>query len=218
MLMPRKVKHRKQQRGRRRGFAKGGSVVTFGDFGIQALEPAWLTACQIEAARIAMTRHVKRGGKVWIRVFPGQARNPEAGRDPHGIRQGQPRALGCGRKARKGPVRVGRSGPRACKRSHGARDPEASVQSQVRRAPRYPRCAGVGRRPDQGDRSERDGPERESPESGCAERDRRVTKAAELAELDDDELQNRLASARQRVAQPEVPGGDRAARQHRATG
>ena len=70
MLMPRKVKHRKQQRGRRRGFAKGGTVVTFGDFGIQALEPAWLTARQIEAARIAMTRHVKRGGKVWIRVFP----------------------------------------------------------------------------------------------------------------------------------------------------
>ena len=70
MLMPRKVKHRKQQRGRRRGYAKGGTVVTFGDFGIQALEPAWLTARQIEAARIAMTRHVKRGGKVWIRVFP----------------------------------------------------------------------------------------------------------------------------------------------------
>jgi len=70
MLMPRKVKHRKQQRGRMSGKAKGGSSVTFGDFGIQAMEPAWLTARQIEAARIAMTRHVKRGGKVWIRVFP----------------------------------------------------------------------------------------------------------------------------------------------------
>ena len=70
MLMPRKVKHRKQQRGRMSGKAKGGSEVTFGDFGIQALEPAWMTARQIEAARIAMTRHVKRGGKVWIRVFP----------------------------------------------------------------------------------------------------------------------------------------------------
>ena len=70
MLMPRKVKHRKQQRGRMTGQAKGGSEVTFGDFGIQALEPAWMTARQIEAARIAMTRHVKRGGKVWIRVFP----------------------------------------------------------------------------------------------------------------------------------------------------
>ncbi|HUP69457.1 MAG TPA: 50S ribosomal protein L16 [Acidimicrobiales bacterium] len=70
MLMPRKVKHRKQQRGRMSGLAKGGSTVTFGDYGIQALEPAWVTARQIEAARIAMTRHVKRGGKVWIRVFP----------------------------------------------------------------------------------------------------------------------------------------------------
>jgi large subunit ribosomal protein L16 len=70
MLMPRKVKHRKQQRGRMHGMAKGGTVVTFGDYGIQALEPGWITARQIEAARIAMTRHVRRGGKVWIRVFP----------------------------------------------------------------------------------------------------------------------------------------------------
>lgn len=70
MLMPRKVKHRKQQRGRMTGQAKGGSEVTFGDFGIQALEPAWMTARQIEAARVAMTRHVRRGGKIWIRVFP----------------------------------------------------------------------------------------------------------------------------------------------------
>ncbi|MHB1582710.1 MAG: 50S ribosomal protein L16 [Acidimicrobiales bacterium] len=70
MLMPRKVKHRKQQRGRLTGTAKGGTSVAFGDFGIQAVEPGWLTARQIEAARIAMTRHVRRGGKVWIRVFP----------------------------------------------------------------------------------------------------------------------------------------------------
>jgi large subunit ribosomal protein L16 len=70
MLMPRKVKHRKQQRGRMTGVAKGGTDLTFGSFGIQALEPAWLTARQIEAARIAMTRRVKRGGKIWIRVFP----------------------------------------------------------------------------------------------------------------------------------------------------
>jgi large subunit ribosomal protein L16 len=70
MLMPRKVKHRKQMRGRMTGNAKGGTDLNFGDFGIQALEAGWLTARQIEAARIAMTRHVKRGGKVWIRVFP----------------------------------------------------------------------------------------------------------------------------------------------------
>jgi large subunit ribosomal protein L16 len=70
MLMPRKVKHRKMQRGRMGGKAKGGTTVTFGDYGIQAMEPGWITARQIEAARIAMTRHIKRGGKVWIRIFP----------------------------------------------------------------------------------------------------------------------------------------------------
>ncbi|MGH9106798.1 MAG: 50S ribosomal protein L16 [Acidimicrobiales bacterium] len=70
MLMPRKVKHRKQQRGRMEGLAKGGTEVSHGDYGIQALEPGWISARQIEAARIAMTRHVRRGGKVWINVFP----------------------------------------------------------------------------------------------------------------------------------------------------
>jgi large subunit ribosomal protein L16 len=70
MLMPRKVKHRKQQRGRMRGAAKGGTELSFGEYGIQALEPGWITARQIEAARIAMNRHIKRGGKVWINLFP----------------------------------------------------------------------------------------------------------------------------------------------------
>ncbi len=70
MLMPRRVKHRKQHRGRMTGRAKGASEITFGDYGIQAQEPGWITARQIEAARIAMTRHIKRGGKVWINVFP----------------------------------------------------------------------------------------------------------------------------------------------------
>ena len=70
MLMPRKVKHRKQHRGRLTGTASGGTRVTHGDYGIQALEPGWVSARQIEAARIAMTRHIKRGGKVWINVFP----------------------------------------------------------------------------------------------------------------------------------------------------
>lgn len=70
MLMPKKVKFRKQQRGRRRGMATRGHTVAFGDYGLQALEAGWITARQIEAARIAMTRHVKRGGKIWIRLFP----------------------------------------------------------------------------------------------------------------------------------------------------
>jgi large subunit ribosomal protein L16 len=70
MLMPKKVKHRKQHRGRMQGNAKGGTEVTFGEYGIQALEPGWITARQIEAARIAMTRKTRRGGKVWINIFP----------------------------------------------------------------------------------------------------------------------------------------------------
>jgi large subunit ribosomal protein L16 len=70
MLMPSKVKFRKQQRGRMRGKALRGGVLSFGDYGLQALEPGWVTARQIEAARIAMTRHIKRGGKIWIRIFP----------------------------------------------------------------------------------------------------------------------------------------------------
>jgi large subunit ribosomal protein L16 len=70
MLMPRKVKHRKTHRGRTKGPSKGGNEVVFGEYGIQALEPGWVTARQIEAARVAMTRHIKRGGKVWINIFP----------------------------------------------------------------------------------------------------------------------------------------------------
>ncbi len=70
MLQPKKVKHRKQHKGRMRGKAHRGSSLSFGDYGLQATECGRLTARQIEAARIAMTRHVKRGGKVWIRIFP----------------------------------------------------------------------------------------------------------------------------------------------------
>ena len=70
MLMPRKVKHRKQHRGRMTGMTKGASSLSFGEYGIQALEPGWITARQIEAARIAMTRHIKRGGRIFIRICP----------------------------------------------------------------------------------------------------------------------------------------------------
>lgn len=70
MLMPKKVKFRKQMRGRMKGTAMRGNKLSFGDFGLQALTPGWITARQIESARIAITRHVKRGGKVWIRIFP----------------------------------------------------------------------------------------------------------------------------------------------------
>jgi len=70
MLMPKRVKFRKQQRGRMGGIATRGAHIVFGQYGLKALEPAWITARQIEAARIAMTRYIKRGGKVWIRIFP----------------------------------------------------------------------------------------------------------------------------------------------------
>ena len=70
MLMPKRVKYRRQQRGRLTGKATRGNTVTYGDYGLVALEPAWITANQIEAARIAMTRYIKRGGQVWIKIFP----------------------------------------------------------------------------------------------------------------------------------------------------
>ena len=70
MLLPKRVKHRKQHRGRMTGEATRGNKVTYGQFGLQATEPAWITAAQIEAARVAMTRYTKRGGQVWIKIFP----------------------------------------------------------------------------------------------------------------------------------------------------
>ncbi len=70
MLAPKRVKHRKTHKGRMRGMAHRGSKVSFGEFGLQAMEPTWITNRQIESARVAMTRHIKRGGKVWIRIFP----------------------------------------------------------------------------------------------------------------------------------------------------
>jgi len=72
MLMPKRVKHRKEQRGRMRGTALRGSDITFGEYGLQALEPCWLNNRQLEAGRIAITRYVKRGGKIWITVFPNK--------------------------------------------------------------------------------------------------------------------------------------------------
>jgi large subunit ribosomal protein L16 len=70
MLMPKRVKHRKQQRGRMGGVATRGSSLAFGEFGLKTLDPAWVTNTQIEAARVAINRHIKRGGKMWIRIFP----------------------------------------------------------------------------------------------------------------------------------------------------
>jgi len=92
MLQPRKVKHRKVQKGRLRGKAWRGNKVSFGDFGLQALGTGFLTARQIEAARIAMTRHIKRGGKVWIRLFPDKPVSKKPAETRMGKGKGNPEA------------------------------------------------------------------------------------------------------------------------------
>lgn len=90
MLMPKRVKHRKVQRGRMRGRAQSGNDLHFGEFGLQALEPAWISNRQIEAARIAMTRHIKRGGKVWITIFPDKSYTKKPAETRQGSGKGQP--------------------------------------------------------------------------------------------------------------------------------
>jgi large subunit ribosomal protein L16 len=90
MLMPKKTKFRKVHRGRRRGISKGQTTVQFGDFGLKALDAGWITNRQIEAARIAMTRHVKRGGKVWINVFPDKAFTKKPAETRMGSGKGSP--------------------------------------------------------------------------------------------------------------------------------
>ncbi|HEY9672544.1 MAG TPA: 50S ribosomal protein L16 [Waterburya sp.] len=90
MLSPRRTKFRKQQRGRMRGLATRGSTLNFGDFALQATEPAWITARQIEAGRRAMTRYIRRGGKIWIRVFPDKPVTQRAAETRMGSGKGSP--------------------------------------------------------------------------------------------------------------------------------
>jgi large subunit ribosomal protein L16 len=90
MLTPKRVKWRKVQRGRMSGRATRGSSLTFGDYGLQATEPCWMTSRQIEAARIAMTRHIKRGGKVWIKVFPDKPATKKPAEVRMGAGKGNP--------------------------------------------------------------------------------------------------------------------------------
>ncbi len=92
MLLPKRVKHRKQHRGRMRGLAKGGHEVHFGDYGLMALEPGWITNRQIEAARVAMTRHIRRGGKVWINIFPDKPITKKPAETRMGSGKGNPEA------------------------------------------------------------------------------------------------------------------------------
>ncbi|MFY9587070.1 MAG: 50S ribosomal protein L16 [Actinomycetota bacterium] len=95
MLAPKKVKHRKHHRGRMKGKAKGGTQVHFGDYGLQATEPAWITNRQIEAARVAMTRHIKRGGKVWVNLFPDKPFTKKAAETRMGSGKGNPEYWVC---------------------------------------------------------------------------------------------------------------------------
>lgn len=90
MLMPRRTKYRKQHRPSRRGVASGGTTIAFGEYGIQALEPAYVTNRQIEAARIAMTRHIKRGGKVWVNIFPDRPLTKKPAETRMGSGKGSP--------------------------------------------------------------------------------------------------------------------------------
>jgi len=95
MLAPKKVKHRKMQKGRVRGWAHRGSTLAFGDFGLQATSRGWLTARQIEAARVALTRHIKRGGRVWIRIFPDKPITKKPAETRMGKGKGAPEAWVC---------------------------------------------------------------------------------------------------------------------------
>jgi large subunit ribosomal protein L16 len=90
MLSPRRIRHRKQHRGRMRGLAKGGVDVAFGEYGLQAVTPGWITNRQIEAARVAMTRHMKRGGKVWINIFPHKSYTKKPAETRMGSGKGSP--------------------------------------------------------------------------------------------------------------------------------
>ena len=95
MLMPKRVRYRKQMRGRRRGYSKGGTTVAFGEYGLKALDRGWITNRQIEAARVAMTRKIKRGGKVWINVFPDKSFTKKPAETRMGSGKGSPEGWVC---------------------------------------------------------------------------------------------------------------------------
>src|SRR2546429_7479335 len=99
MLAPKKVKWRKMQKGRRKGTAWRGATLAFGDYGLQAIERGWLTAREIEAARVALTRYIKRGGRVWGRIFPDKPPTKKPAETPMGKGKGPPEIWGAGVKA-----------------------------------------------------------------------------------------------------------------------
>src|SRR4030095_1273959 len=134
MLMPKKVKYRKQQRGRMAGKAWRGADVSFGDYGLKAMEPAWITDRQIEAARVAMTRFIKRGGKIWVRVFPDKPITKKPLDTRMGKGQGRAGAVVVRGASRQDHVRDGgrHRGRSAARDAAGGR--QAAHQDQVRDA------------------------------------------------------------------------------------
>ena len=145
MLMPKKVKFRKQQRGRMRGKAWRGGDVSFGDYGLKALEPCWLTDRQIEAARVAMTRFIKRGGKIWVRVFPDKpiTKKPQETRMGKGkgapeqwvaVDQAGPRAVRDGRRHRDGSARGDEAGGGEAADPDEVRDPLRAGEDAMKAA------------------------------------------------------------------------------------
>ena len=140
MLMPKKVKFRKQQRGRMAGKAWRGSDVSFGDYGLKALEPCWLTDRQIEAARVAMTRFIKRGGKIWVRVFPDKPITKKPQETRMGKGKGAPEQWVC--VVRPGRIMFEMEGvPEGdARKADAARRGQAADQDEVRDA----LCRGAG--------------------------------------------------------------------------
>ena len=132
MLMPKKVKYRKQQRGRMRGKAWRGSDVSFGDYGLKALEPCWLTDRQIEAARVAMTRFIKRGGKIWVRVFPDKPITKKPQETRMGKGKGAPEQWVCVVRPGTDHVRDGRRERGRCAQGAAAGGGQAADQDPVR--------------------------------------------------------------------------------------
>ena len=145
MLMPKRVKHRKQMRGKRRGNTKGGANVAFGEYGLKALDRGWITNRQIEAARVAMTRKIKRGGKVWINVFPDKPYTKKPAETRQGSGKGNPE--GWVAVVKPGKVMFELAGVARGPRQGGdaPRRPQAADQDQVRH-PRGGRTVKAGRR------------------------------------------------------------------------
>jgi large subunit ribosomal protein L16 len=144
MLMPKRVKYRKQQRGRLKGMAYRGSTVAFGEFGLQALEPVWLTSRQIESARRTMVRYIKRRGKIWIRVFPDKPYTKRAAETRMGKGKGPVEYWVAVVRPGSHSVRNGRDSGGGSARSAALGGAQAADQDQVRPAHRSDqRCAEV---------------------------------------------------------------------------